>query len=148
MPAFETEHRIDAPPPAVYAALIDIPGSPSRIPAIKSVEMLTPGECGVGTKWREKRIMFGKEATEVLELTALEPDRLVEVGCESHGMRYRTAFELSPDGAGTRVVLRFEATPLTAAAKAMALLAGAMVGMMKKAMEEDLKAIGKSLAAG
>ena len=65
--------RIDAPAEAVWRTVTDIGRCHEIIPSIRRIEMLGDAPCGLGARWRETRIMFGREATEVLDLfTGLE----------------------------------------------------------------------------
>lgn len=56
--------RIRGTQQAVFEAISDLEHAAERIGAIKEIEMLTDGPVGKGTRWRETRLMFGKECTE------------------------------------------------------------------------------------
>jgi uncharacterized protein YndB with AHSA1/START domain len=63
---------IAAPPEAAWALSTDIPTSPQVITGINSAHMVSgPEGFGVGTRWRETRTMFGKGATEEMEVSAV-----------------------------------------------------------------------------
>ncbi len=126
------------PPADVFAAAADFANSPSRISAIIRVEMLTGGPVGVGTKFRETRRMFGKEASEVMTVTEFEPPRRYVLGCESHGCRYRSEIRVEPMGPGSRLVMVFGAEPLTFFAKLMSFLMKPMIRSMAKMCGKDL----------
>ena len=134
---------IAAPLERVFDAFVDIEHWSNRISGITRVEMLTQGAVGVGTRFRETRIMFKKEATEEMEITALDPSHSYTLGCESNGCRYKSDFIFTEEGNGTALEMTFEATPLTFTAKVMSIL---MKPMMKKMVEmcskdlDDLKA--------
>ena len=135
--------RIEAPAETVFEALTDFAQAADRIENVQRIEMLTDGPVGVGTRFRETRLLFEREATEELEITAFDPPRSYTIGCENHGCRFRSEFRLTPSGSGTEIEMIFEATPLTATAK---LLAAAMQPMIGKVAEicgkdlDDLKA--------
>ena len=59
--------RIEAPVSTVFALATDLDGWAGRIKAITRIEKLTPGPVRVGTRFKETRKMFGKEATETME---------------------------------------------------------------------------------
>jgi carbon monoxide dehydrogenase subunit G len=129
---------MNAPPEAVFAALTDYENMAGRVKGITRVEVLTPGPVGVGTKFKETRVMFKKEATETMEVTAFDPPRRLEMGCYSCGVDFRYEFRLTPEGSGTRVDLTMAGTAKTFFAKLMSPLAGMMAGMMKKCVEADM----------
>ncbi len=148
MKSLTVSRLLPAPPERVFALLTDLDGAPGRIRGIKRIEKLVPGPVRVGTRWKETRVMLGREATETMEVTALEPGRRMEVGAQSCGMRYRTVFEVAREGAGTRVSVTFSGEPVTLVAKLMAPLSGMMMGPVRKCVEADLADIEKAAAAG
>jgi carbon monoxide dehydrogenase subunit G len=125
--------HVEAPPETVFATAADFARAAEFVRGIAKVEMLTDGPVGVGTRFRETRIMFKREATEEMEVTAFDPPRSYALGCENHGCRYHTEITFTPNGSGTDVEMVFDATPLTVLAKVMAV---AMSPMMKKLAEE------------
>ena len=86
---------IDAPLDRVFEVFTDLPGTPGRISAITKLEVLTDGPIGVGTRWRETRVMFGREATETMEITAIDPPRSYSAAANSCGCHYETMFASS-----------------------------------------------------
>jgi carbon monoxide dehydrogenase subunit G len=132
---------INAPPEAVFVACSDFANAAGRVRGITNVELLTPGPVGVGTKFKETRLMFKREATETMEVTAFDPPRRYEVGAHSCGMDFRSEFRFTPDGAGTRVDVTMVGTARTLFARLMSPLAGLMAGTMKKCVRDDLNDI-------
>lgn len=141
MQPIRIERAIAALPARVFAAATDVANWPSVVPAITRTELLTPGPVGPGTRFRETRTMFGREATEEMEIVAFEPGRSYTIGADSHGCRYRTRFDVEPTGSGTRLVMTFEAQPLTAMAKVLAFLMKPMARKMAEMCAQDLDAI-------
>lgn len=142
------ERHISAPPEDVFRAASDFARAPERIRGILKVEMLTGGPVGKGTRFRETRRLFGREASEEMEVIEFEAPRRYVLGAESHGCRYRTELAFEPRGSGTDVRMTFGATPLTFFAKVMSVL---MRPMMKKIVTEcgkDLDDLRASLEAG
>jgi carbon monoxide dehydrogenase subunit G len=146
MKSLTVSRSVPAAPERVFAVLTDLDGAPGRIRNIKSVEKLVPGPTRVGTRWKETRVMFGREATETMWVTALEPGRRMEVGAESCGARYRTVFEVAREGAGSRVSVTFTGEPVTLAARLMAPMFALMAGKMRQCLEDELEDIGKAAA--
>ena len=140
---------INAKPESVFALATNINALTTHYSAIKSAELLTSGEIGVGTRWRETRVMFGREATEELFYTAFDPPTSFVVSCESHGARYDTTFRFRPYLEGTRVDIEFSATATTIPAKIMSILLGwMMTGSVRKCLEADLADLKKAAEAG
>ena len=129
---------VDAPLSQVFEAFTDFARSDEMVDAIVRIEMLTEGPVDVGTRFRETRIMFGKEATEEMEVTALERDRLVTVTAQSCGSTFASTFFFTPQGASTRVDMEMITTPVTLMAKLMWPVGWLMKGTMKKMMQGDM----------
>jgi len=139
---------VEAPAGRVFPILCDLEGAPERIEGIKKIEVLTDGPFGVGTRWRETRVMFGKEATEVMEVVAMEPGRSYTVTAGSCGTRYETVMACEPRGAdGCRVEFRFGWTPVSLGAKLMSPLGFLMKGMLRKCIADDLADIKRGAEA-
>ncbi|MEZ5977585.1 MAG: SRPBCC family protein [Planctomycetota bacterium] len=142
------ERTIAAPPEKVFAASSSVHTWADVVPAITKVEVLTEGPVGKGTRFRETRTMFGRPATEEMEFLEFDPPRGYTLGAESHGCRYRTRFDVVPDGANTRLVMRFEAEPLTVFAKVMSVLMRPMMKKMADMCGKDLDAIKAHVESG
>ena len=141
--------QVDAPVQSVFDVFTDIEKAADRISGIRRIEKITEGPVGKGTRFRETRIMFKKEATEELEITDFDPGRHYAVGCEACGCRFETVFRFQPDGRGAKVEMEMNSRPVTLFAKLMSPLSALMMGSMKKAMEKDmdeLKAAAESAA--
>ena len=130
------EKQVRAPIQRVFAVATNLRDAPKTIPAITKLEVLTEGPVRLGTRFRETRKMFGREATEVMEVTAFDPPRAMSIGCENHGCRYRSDFRFEPRDGGTHVEMTFAAEPLSFMAKVMSVM---MRPMMKKIMAECAK---------
>jgi uncharacterized membrane protein len=139
VPGITCSTFVAAPVERVFALGTDIENWPQYIKGIKRVELLTEGPFRVGTRFRETRLMHGREATEEMEVTAVEPGRGYTLGCTSCGCQYRSEFRFQPEGGGTRVTMDFEARPLSLFARLMSPLAWLMKGMVRKCVEEDLR---------
>jgi len=138
------ERRIAAPAGRVWEALTDIEGSPRVISGVERVEVLSEGPFGVGTRWRETRRMFGKEATEEMYVTACEPPDRYVVAADSRGVHYISEFVLTPEGDdATAVRLAFGSKVEKAGfAKLMAKLFGGIGSKaVAKAIAKDLEDI-------
>jgi carbon monoxide dehydrogenase subunit G len=120
MSTLQVSTQVSAPIEDVFKVFTSIDKAAERIPGIQSVEMLTEGPFGEGTRWRETRLMFKKEATEEMWVTGFDAPNSYTVEAESHGTKYSTLFSFTPESSGTKVTWSFTGTPLTFGAKIMA----------------------------
>ncbi|MFG0260700.1 MAG: SRPBCC family protein [Phycisphaerales bacterium JB041] len=144
----EVSTRIEASPAKVYGVVTDLPSAADRIKGIKSLEVLTEGEFGVGTRFRETRVMFGKEATEEMEIIDVVPGERYTTEAESCGCRYESVISVVPDGDGSRLTMSFDSTPLTFFGRVMsAVMWPLLKGSMRKAISADLADIKRAVEA-
>lgn len=147
MASVTVETTIRAAPERVFAIATDLPNIAETVSGIESVEVLTEGPVGVGTRWRETRKMYGKTATEEMRVTGFEPPRSFVAEAESHGAHYTTEFRFEPEGLGTRLTLVFGARPLTLAAKVFSVVGVLMAGTVRKALEQDMEDVKRAAEA-
>lgn len=139
-----TLHRdVAATPERTFAAATSFPEAATFIRAITRIEMLTQGPVGVGTRFRETRKMFGREATEEFEILEFEPPRRFVMGCENHGCRYRSEFRFTPVSGGTRMEMDFRGEGLTFFTRLMGKLMAPLAKSMMKECSKDLEDIAK-----
>lgn len=125
----------------MWEALTDLQGMQRVLSGVSKVEVLSDGSFGVGTRWRETRRMFGKDATEEMWVTVCEaPERYV-VEAESHGTHYTSEWGLRADGPVTTTV-RMTFTGTTSGGGVMGVLAKVLGGVGARAVS---KAIAKDL---
>lgn len=136
---------VAAPVAEVWSVFSDFRNAPGRIKGIKKIEILTDGPIGVGTKFKETREMFKKEAVETMEVTAFEPNRMYTLECMSCGGHVKFTFRFAPSGRGTQVDVESKCRAVTLFAKLLSPLTSLMMGpMMRKCLLqdiEDLKAV-------
>jgi carbon monoxide dehydrogenase subunit G len=131
---------INAERARVFEVFRDLDNAAANIRAISKIDVLEgPAQLSLGTKWRETRTMFGKEATEEMWVTEFEQDASYVAEAESRGAHYRSEYRFTPEGSGTRVDLTFEGTPLTFGGRVAGVIGGLFAGAAKKALHEDLE---------
>lgn len=138
------EQQIKATPSAVWNVLTNLEEAKALLPGVTGIEHLAGPAYGVGTRWRETRKMFGTEASEVMEVVAVDPERSTELIAESHGMRYTTGFEITPTATGCSLTMRFcgEQQRANFAQRLIgAITAPLGRAVTKRAMRQDLAAI-------
>ncbi|GLW45360.1 hypothetical protein Stsp02_10220 [Streptomyces sp. NBRC 14336] len=135
------ERRIAAAQGVVWGVVTDLRGMERTLSGVSKVEVLAGEGFGVGTRWRETRRMFGKDATEEMWVTECEaPERYV-VEAESHGSHYVSEWVLRADGPLTTTVrMTFSGTPTGGVAGMLAKVMGRIgAGAVRKAIAKDLE---------
>ncbi len=111
MTQFTINIAIDAPVAVVFDAISNVENFPNTVPEIRKTEFVTARKRGVGTVFRETRLMGGsKEIVTELEVTEYEPDHRVRMVNETHGTVWDTTMTVHPEGEGTRLELTMDAT--------------------------------------
>ncbi|CAI3802941.1 SRPBCC family protein [Pseudarthrobacter sp. MM222] len=138
-----TQH-INAPADKVWAVISDIPGSAATLSGIDSIQMLTDGPYGEGTRWKETRTMMGRAETVELWVAQADPPRSTTVKALQGGADYTTRFALDERDGGTDVTLTFGAEALkpTRLSKVLMAVFGPMgMRITRKALAKDLAEI-------
>ena len=136
----QLSRTIDAPIDVVFSTVSDISHFSKAVPHIVNVEFLSEVRTGVGARFRETRVMRGREATTELQLTEFAANERVRFVSDQGGTMWDTVFSVTPvaDGRTTRLEMVMEARPHR-------LLARLMVPLMKrviaKAIAADLDAL-------
>ena len=114
MPSFTRTGTIERAPDQVFAVLDDLSAAPRWMPAIKRIQVLTPGTpMGVGFQWRETRRILGViPMSFTINVTQHERPRVWSIGFTDGKVQTRATFELAPAGRGTRVTLTEECQDL------------------------------------
>lgn len=137
--------HVDAPRQRVWDVVTDLDRSPEVISAIQKIERVQGDGFGLGTRWRETRTMFGREATEVMEVTEVDPPRGYVVETEGAGTHYRSEFSLTDEGDGTRLTMTFGAEPRGVVGRVMAATVGRLFsGATRSAVTADLDDIART----
>ncbi|MCX4911625.1 SRPBCC family protein [Streptomyces sp. NBC_00878] len=140
------ERRVAAAQGPVWEAITDLAGMPRVLSSVSKVEVLTEGAFGVGTRWRETRRMFGKDATEEMWVTASEPPERYVVEAASHGSHYISEWVLRADGPATTVRMTFSAVATGGVAGLLAKIMGGLgARAVRKAIAKDLADIAAAL---
>lgn len=138
MPQFTISEHIVAPPEVVFEVAHDFHRAAEHIQGIESCEVLTDGPIGVGTRFRETRIMFGKPSTEEMEITAFDPPHSFVLESDSCGAHFSVEHRFVGDISGTNVRMNFDTRPQTFLAKLFSPLGWLMIKSMKKLVAADL----------
>lgn len=99
-----------ASPAAVWAVLTDLDRFPEVLSGVTAVARLDDGAAfEVGTRWRETRELFGREATEELEVTALDAGHRYTVEADDSGTHYHSVLAVEATGDGSTITMTFTA---------------------------------------
>ena len=131
---------ISAPVEAVFEIVADPVNFTKAVPEIVKVEFLTDQTAGVGTRFRETRVMRGREAATELEVTEFVRNARVRLVTKAGGTVWDSVFTVTPaeGGRGTRLDLVMEARPYRLLARIFVPL---MKGIVAKAVAGDLDAV-------
>ncbi|TXD32588.1 hypothetical protein FRC96_17035 [Lujinxingia vulgaris] len=141
---YTLSHHVNAPPEAVFAAMLDIEGFGAWMENFVRVERLDEGEVGPGSSWREVRNIMGREGAEVFEVRSMEANRRLELyvdgkkGTTGRG-EYRYVYELEARDGGTDVQLHGEMEM----GAIFNLFGRLMLPMFKKMVRKDLEALAR-----
>ena len=135
---FTTERRIKAPLEKVFETIADISNFQKAVPHITNVEFLTEQQSGVGTKFRETRIMKGKEESTELEVTELIQNEHIRIVADSHGTIWDTVMKVTADGDTTVLEMIMDATSSGLFPKILNRL---IKGMIQQGLEQDMDAV-------
>lgn len=137
--------RINARKIDVFNAFSDLKNLAKNVRAIKNIELLTPGDVKKGTRFKETRLMFGKESSETMEITQFSPHDYFKEEAQSNGMHYVTEWRFIEDGNKTTVSIDFSGTATTLPARLLNGLFLFMTSGMKKAFLDDMEDLKKML---
>jgi len=134
-------HSTHAQPQDVWAVMTDIEGSAEVLSGVKAIERLDDGSgFGEGLRWRETRVMLGREAVEEMQVTAVDLEtRSYVVEARSGGTHYRSTLSVTPADAGSVITMTFGADPDGPVQKVLAATLGRLfAGATRKALQQDL----------
>lgn len=137
--------QIAAPKTKVFETFSDLENLANNVKAITNIELLSTGKIGVGSKFKETRIMFGKESSEVMEITQFEPPVHFREEAKSNGMHYISDWSFSEGEGFTTVAIDFSGKATTISGKITGLFFSFFAGSMKKAFLADMEDLKRML---
>ncbi len=100
---------INSPVGEVFKVFTDLDNANKNISAITKIKVLEgPSKMAPGTKWRETRTMFGKEATEEMWVGELTKNKSYTIEADSRGAKYRTDYTFTEKDGKTDVAMVFD----------------------------------------
>lgn len=145
----ELQRRTTADPAEVWAVVTDLEGSVATLSGVTKVERLDGGTgFHVGTHWRETRVLFGKEASEEMQVTTLVEGHSYTVEADNHGTHYVSQLIVEPDGTGSTIRMTFGAEQAGRFNRLLAKTVGkAFEGATRTALQQDLDDIAAAAEA-
>ena len=129
---------IVAPLEKVFRTVSDISQFSEAVPHIINVEFISDIRTGVGARFRETRLMNGKEASTELEVAEYEENDKVRMISDAGGTIWDTLFSVKPVDGKTELTVVMDAK----AYKFMAKIVNPLIrGMVEKAIGKDIDAI-------
>jgi len=125
---------VDKPIKDVFAFVADPNNMSKWNSAVVSLEQVTPGEVGVGTKFKSIGEMMGRRIEGEMQVTAYEPDTQCGFQVQAGPMQVNITLSFKTVGTGTKISLNAQGNP----AGVFKLAEGVMVGRVKSMMEENL----------
>lgn len=144
MNGFEFNEHIERAPQDVFEVLSNPTRATEFLDNITASTKLTDGPIGVGTMFRETRVVNGKESSVDLLVSTYEPNTHVGISAEAEGITVEYHYHLSPEGGGTRLkwTCELEASGLRKMMLPM------VAGIMKKEDGDHLQKLKAYLEAG
>ena len=130
--------NIKAPIELVFKTVANISEFSKAIPHIVKVEYLSDIKSGVGARFRETRLMKGKETPTELEVTEYVKNDRVRLVADSHGTVWDTVFTVKREGDHTTLTMTMDARSTRLITRVVVFM---ISGMVKKAIGRDMDSV-------
>ncbi|WP_152656450.1 SRPBCC family protein [Oceanobacillus sp. CFH 90083] len=139
---FELKRTVQVSREDTYNSLLDLEAAKQWMQGLVRIERLDEGPLEAGSRWRETRKMFGKEATEHFEVVEIDEPSKIVLRCD--GTKGTTGkgefiftYQLASAGdmTHTEIILHGEINGLTGLSRFFGKM---MAGSFKKACAKDL----------
>jgi carbon monoxide dehydrogenase subunit G len=135
---------IDRPVKDVFAFITNPQNMSKWNTAVVSMEQVTPGAVGVGTKFKNVGEMLGRRIEGEMQVVAFEPDAKYGFQMQAGPMQVSMVMTFKTVGTGTKLNLNAQGNP----AGFFKLAEGVMAGRVKTMMEENLARLKTVLEKG
>jgi uncharacterized protein YndB with AHSA1/START domain len=129
---------ISAPLELVFQTVSDVRNFCKAVPHITKIQFLSDQQQGVGTRFRETRLMNGREHAVDLEVVEFVPNERVRLKSDAGGSIWDTVFLVSQAGSAVELKMQMDVRPYKFLAKTMNFIIRGMVG---KGVESDMDAV-------
>ena len=138
MSSTKVTRLIDAPVDVVFRTVAQIENFSKAVPHIVNVEFVSDVRVGVGARFRETRLMMGREASTVLEVTEYVENERIRLVSDEGGTVWDSVFTVSSVNGGTELTLEMEARPYTFKAR---ILTPLIKGVVRRGVTSDMDAV-------
>jgi carbon monoxide dehydrogenase subunit G len=135
---------IDKPIKDVFAFVANPNNMSKWNAAVVSLQQITPGAVGVGTKFKSIGEMMGRRIEGEMQITAYEPDTKCSFQVNAGPMQVNMNLTFKTVGTGTKITLNAQGNPAGFFKLAEPMMAGRVKGMM----EENLARLKSVLEKG
>ncbi len=135
---------IDIPVKDVFAFVTNPHNMSKWNTAVVSLEQITPGAVGLGTKFKNVGEMLGRRIEGEMQVVAFEPDSKYGFQMNAGPMQVNVNLSFKTVGTGTKLSLNAQGNP----AGVFKLAEGVMQGRVKAMMEENLARLKSVLEKG
>jgi len=135
---------IDKPVKDVFAFVTNPNNMSKWNSAVISMQQITPGTIGVGTKFKNIGEMLGRRIEGEMQVVAFEPDTKYGFQMNAGPMQVNVVLTFKTVGTGTKINLNAQGNP----AGVFKLAEGVMQGRVKSMMEENLARLKSVLEKG
>ena len=135
---------IDKPVKDVFAFITNPKNMSKWNAAVVSMEQMTPGAIGVGTKFKNVGEMLGRRIEGEMQVVAFEPDSKYGFQMNAGPMQMNVTLTFKTVGTGTKLNLNGQGNP----AGFFKLAEGVMAGRVKSMMEDNLARLKSVLEKG
>src|SRR5688572_3998586 len=126
---------IDKPVQDVFAFVANPNNMSKWNSAVVSLQQITPGAVGVGTRFKSVGEAMGHRIEGELQVVTYEPDTKCGFQMQAGPMQMNLTLSFKPVGTGTKLSLNAQGNP----AGIFKLAEGVLAGRVKTLMEENLK---------
>jgi hypothetical protein len=141
MAGFNMSEWVARPPKEVFDFISASENAPKIVESVTSMVKLTEGPVRVGTRYRETRLMHGKEQHAELEIVEFEPSRKYAMQNVTEGVEIVYRYDFQPEKDGTRIDLVCEVKASGVKKLALPLI----VSILKKEDGDHLQRVKKIL---
>ena len=135
---------IDRPMKDVFAFVSDPNNMSKWNSAVVSLQQISPGEVGVGTKFKSVGEMMGRRIEGEMQVTTYEPDTKCGFQLNAGPVKVNLTLSLKPVGTGTKISLNAQGNP----GGIFKLAEPVMAGRVKSLVEENLARLKLQLEKG